>query len=360
MDDLFPTLNVDAAGHRLASVLADHARITADEFAGFEAAADAHGVLPLLASRSEGDRARAVLRDAVVFDAVFTAGLADALRALDAAGVRTLVLKGAHLALAHYPEPHLRPRSDADLFIPEESRHAARLALEDAGFSLVPHVRGDLILTQMHYTRDSNGFRHALDVHGRALNPHAFRDLLSFDDAWARSRPIPALGPSARGLCDADAMLLAVTHPAAHHSGGVCLIWIVDVDRIAAGLPPEGWREFVDGACTSRVARVALASLTAASQLFRTVLPPAVLDTLSSDGRDQRATVAYLLPATRASRLWSELRGLHGWRTRARYLRQHLFPDRAYMREAYGNHPILLPWHYFVRVASGAVRWLVR
>jgi hypothetical protein len=118
------------------------------------------------------------------------------------------------------------------------------------------------------------------------------------------------------------------------------------------------WTDFARRACAARVSRLALATLNTASRLLRTAVPQVVLDTLASDNIDQRATTAYLVPATRARRLWSELRALNGWRLRARYLRQHLFPDRDYMRATYGGGAIMLPWHYVARVASGAVRWL--
>ena len=48
--------------------------------------------------------------------------------ALAAAGLRVVVVKGAHLAHAVYERPHLRVRSDSDLLIDVRDRDAVEQA----------------------------------------------------------------------------------------------------------------------------------------------------------------------------------------------------------------------------------------
>jgi hypothetical protein len=64
---------------------------------------------------------------------------------------------------------------------------------------------------------------------------------------------------------------------------------------------------------------------------------------------------------TRLHVLTSDLVEARSWRRRARLLREHLFPPRAYMRQAYAGCPAaLLPLAYIARIVRGAPTWLRR
>jgi hypothetical protein len=57
--------------------------------------------------------------------------------------------------------------------------------------------------------------------------------------------------------------------------------------------------------------------------------------------------------------LIDDVRMLPGWRARLMFLKEHLFPDAAYMRRTYANGssaPIL--WLYGRRIVTGASKWL--
>jgi len=57
----------------------------------------------------------------------------------------------------------------------------------------------------------------------------------------------------------------------------------------------------------------------------------------------------------------SDLRALPTWRARARLVREHLFPDPAFVLESHGvSSRMLLPVLYATRIAGGLAGWLRR
>jgi len=61
---------------------------------------------------------------------------------------------------------------------------------------------------------------------------------------------------------------------------------------------------------------------------------------------------------TKTDILISDLGTLRGWRPKLRLIREHLFPPAAYMRRAYGPvGPVLLPFTYLHRMATGVGKW---
>jgi hypothetical protein len=357
---------------RLSAVLAASrsGTLAPEALAAVRDIAEWHGILTLLAfgaarSQPGSEAARGWLaacqRDAMAADASRQPGERCAIEALAARGVRSLVLKGAHLAHAVYPSPHLRPRHDLDILVSEEEKDFAAAALVAAGHRIVPHVRGDLILAQMHFERVSeSGIRHAIDLHWRAINPQPFRTLLPFEEALARAQPIPGLGPAARGLSFDDALVLACAHLVAHHAAGVRLIWLYDVDQIARRLDAHLWHRFAERALEGRVGTIARQVLRRSAALFGTQVPADVEQALSSGQAGERLTSAYLEPRSRAGLLLLDLRALDSWANRFRYVKQHAWPDREYMRERYGTGGAGMLWAYLRRAVSGASAWLTR
>jgi hypothetical protein len=333
--------------------------------------AEHHGFLTWLADAAlatdvaADDALRSVLtghlRDAIVRDLLQQAATRRVVDALAGASIRTIVLKGEHVARAFYPKPYLRPRSDADLFIAPTDRSSARAVVERLGYVLLPHVRGDAIMAEMQFTRtDVTGFAHAIDVHWHAVTPHPFRSILPFDEAWLRSTSIAALGPAALGLSAPDALLLAIVHLAVHHPCDARLMWIADVDLIARTLTPTGWAAFEAATERAGVCAIARQALLSAARFFSTPLPEGFGGRLASRAAGEALAREYLVPRSRAARLASELRSLPRWQDRAAVVYQHVVPDAEYMRQRYGANGLALGWAYMWRAARGARAWLTR
>ncbi len=277
-------------------------------------------------------------------------------------GIEFLLLKGAGLAATLYPEPHLRPSRDVDLLIDRASLDCAADALAQCGYRRMREPDGELARAQYHYVRaDSQGLNHFVDLHWRVSDARAFGDALPFADAWGRSVPVPSVGPAARTLGDADALLLACIHRVAHHHDAPDLLWLWDIHLLAGRLAADECVRFIDRAGQARMRAVAARGLALAQDRFGTALPPEVLARLSQPGAMEPAARfiggrARFLDVVRA-----DLASVGRWGDRARLLREHLFPSRQYMRARYAGSPArLLPLAYLDRIVRGAPKWFRR
>jgi hypothetical protein len=335
--------------------------------------AEAHGVLPLVAERvgartdvpSPLQRVLAVeARRHAALDVAREVELRRLVAALDARGVRALLMKGAQLAYSHYGRSDLRPRIDTDLLIARKDREIVVGVLEALGYEGTGHVAGSLVMYQACYVRRPHGVQiHVVDLHWKVANPQVFSDLVSYEELSASAVALPALGSGAWGLSDAHALLIACVHRVAHHYDAERLIWLYDIHLIASRLAPGEWRTFEELGRLRGVVQVCRRSLERASAAFGTVLPPFVTSgSALRSSEAEAATAAFLEPGRRhVEQVVDDLRALPSWGDRARLVRQHLFPSRSYMRGSYApSSGAPLAVLYVRRALHGAWKWLAR
>jgi Uncharacterised nucleotidyltransferase len=335
--------------------------------------AEAHGVLPLVAERvSARADAPAELRATLGLEARRHAAL-DAVReielrrfvaAIDARGVRALLIKGAHLAYTHYDRSDLRPRIDTDLLIARKDREVVVDVLHGLEYESTGHVVGTLVMYQACYVKRSHGVPiHVVDLHWKVANPQVFSDLVSYEELSASAVAVPTLGPGAWAPSDVHALLIACVHRVAHHYDAETLIWLHDIHLVASRLSPEEWSTF-EQLCQRRgVAQICRRSLERTSAAFGTVLPAFV--TRAPEGAwsaTEAATAAFLAPGRRhVVQVVGDLRALPSWGDRARLVRQHVFPSKSYMRRSYApSSGAPLAVLYVRRALQGAWKWLAR
>lgn len=322
-----------------------------------------HGVAGLLADAipTWPDEAAAPLRDdaraSAMRDLRHRGLLITLLSALDAAGVRALLLKGAALAYDLYDAPAQRPRGDTDLLVAPSDRARARATLAAQGWDHFLDGPDAIEASQFQERwerRTPDGLDHAIDLHWQAMNATALPDLVPFEAAWARARALPALGPAARALPLDRALLFACAHRAQHrvvpyfaaggtHYGGDRLIWLQDIDLIARAMTEPEWDAFTDAAEGADVAAVALDGLDAAARALGTAPPPAILARLRAALQDT-AAARYLLHSRQAGRAWSDLRAAGSLRPALRLLHGRLLPSEAFLRARFpdaADQPLL-------------------
>ncbi len=329
-----------------------------------------HGVLPLIADRLAGDpRLTPALRDrlddaarlAVVDDLVQSYELARLLAATARAGLRPIVIKGAHLAHAYYPRPDLRPRVDSDLLIAPEDDPAVAAVLTSLGYARVAQSDGGLLSYQTTWTLARDGApRHVVDLHRRLTNAGPFGAALSYATAAAEAVPVPSLGEHARGLAPAHALLVACVHPIAHHPDDWRLIWAHDIREIARRLTPASWRAFGEAAQFGRVTAACRTSLTRTMAIWTIDVAPHIWTCLTTANETDEGP--YLQAGRRhVHRIWADLQAQRSWRDRVQLLRQHVFPPAEYMRQVYApSSPAPLSWLYARRAWRGAQKWFAR
>ena len=375
ISSIAPSTDRSPIADRFADLLANR-EVSGEALHVFEAsallqAASYHGVLPLVAEalhdRADVDRdlrerlQRRATRLAAS-DLVREAELRELLDAWRAAGVRNLLIKGAHLAYGVYARSDLRPRLDTDVLVAPAARADAEAVLLEQGYDPPRHVSGDLVSYQAQYVkRQGSAVVHAVDLHWKIFNPQLFADALAFGELWPARAPLPRLSPAADGLSHPHALALACVHRVAHHYDSPYLIWLYDIHLLAGGMDEGGWRQFVSLAQSRGMSRITRQGLTLAAHTFGTAIPFHVLENLQHavDPESEDATAAYLHHNRRpVDNLMADMRQL-SWSQRIRLLREHLFPSPQYMREVYAPASRApLPVLYTRRVLRGARKWL--
>ena len=158
-------------------------------------------------------RMRGIRRRTWVENTLRLRGLAGSLECLRAAGIETLVLKGAALAVSTYDDIGLRPMGDVDVMVPVEQRDAAFDALAAVGWP-EPVASDRRFFPYRHGYELLRPEGASLDLHWQLGQNLVLRDdpARSTDAFWAAAEPTCIAGVSTRVLCPADALLHVVTH----------------------------------------------------------------------------------------------------------------------------------------------------
>ncbi len=332
------------------------------------ALAERHGVLVLLhraARASCWQRLGSEVREALLRGAGRAAAgamlgdhhLSATLALLARQGIRPLVMKGAALAQTHYGDGALRPRCDVDLLVAPEDREPVDELLTAAGFRRLNSVRGEHISHQSTYVQEQpQGFPHAYDIHWRPSNRNLFAGVQSYGELLGRSVPLPGLGPAARTLAPADALMLACVHRLSHRAGGLRLIWAYDIHLLVQGLDAQELADFVERACSRGVVRVCQEAILEARHWLGTERP-GLAEWLATPAAAPEPTAGALRPQGRIAGLIGELRALPTLRARARLIQEHLLPPADYLLERYRTRRRwLLPALYGWRLVRGLAR----
>jgi hypothetical protein len=279
---------------------------------------------------------------------------------LASGGISPILIKGAHLAHTIYPSSASRPRGDTDMVIAAEEEPLVAALLQNAGYSRLVHVRGTLILGQCHFDRiDGLGVVHALDVHWRLAAPLVFRHVLPAATLRASRVAIPALGPHAWGPSRPHALLIACVHLIAHHRTDPIPLWLHDIALLADGLGDDERRLFFDTAEAAGILSVCAAALDRARREFDAPALALLEGRARAGAASRTEPSARLLAAKRPiDELWLDLRTADGWYERLTLLREHLFPDAAYVRARAPDS--WLPLAYARRAGFGIRKWTAR
>lgn len=277
-------------------------------------------------------------------------------RALAAAGLRVLLLKGSALALWLYPQPFLRMGGDIDLLL--ESADATTRAAEL--LSALGYARAfEPADTHFELTlrRSVDGaLRSELDLHSRLLNAAAYADLFAFEELWDSAQPLPGMGAQLRALSPLHALTHACLNRALDMQNAIPdrLKLLYDLRLLAARSTAEDWDALCALAAGKRIAGVCLRSLEDAARWVGATFPPEVGAQL------QALSAAEPLDSRRLDdwryMQWQNLRALPTLGARLHWLRQRLLPGAAQLRELYGEGPL---WRLWLRRLRRGLRRLL-
>jgi hypothetical protein len=204
---------------------------------------------------------------------------------LEAAGMRTLLLKGPALAARYYANIGLRPMRDVDVLVPSGAQAwSAITGLERVGWTLntwVPPRVGPAFWRFRHSVSVVSQQKHELDVHWHVLF-RCCRD--SVDEGfWRRSIPLQILGTSTRALDATDQFLLACSHgPEVDEIPSIR--WIADAVAILRSPHPVDWRRLLDFVLEERLILPTRDALVLLRDGFGAEIPDEVVGRLSRAG----------------------------------------------------------------------------
>jgi len=207
--------------------------------------------------------------------------LAAVLSALNREGVRPLLLKGAALARATYPDPALRPMHDLDLLVAPETVDAAHRALCSLGYRIAggaPSAADRTWRSARGYVPPP-GLTLPVDLHWRyAGYPHLLP--LDHDAVAGRARPVDVAGAQALLPAPADLIVgLAVFWMRELWYGRPRARYIRDIAEVAARGEVD-WT--VVGAVCVEARRTVQVAVALAAQLFGAPVPVEALAVLEA------------------------------------------------------------------------------
>jgi hypothetical protein len=142
---------------------------------------------------------------------------AQAVEALAAAGIPTMLLKGVHLSGFVYEEPALRSMADIDIMVPRGKLAEAERIFVARGYG--PEPRADLeafCAWSNHLEKLEKPGAGVIEIHYAIERPTSpFR--IDTDALWARARAVRVSGVQAWALCDEDLLLHICLHTSYHH-----------------------------------------------------------------------------------------------------------------------------------------------
>jgi hypothetical protein len=246
---------------------------------------ESYRLLPLLARNlrrqrvDDGGRLAGLYRRNFAANALALRAAAEAIAALEAEGIRTMVLKGAALALLHYRDRGARVMGDVDVLVEPPRASAAAEVLARLGYT---PVRAADRFDAAHLARiHSCGLR---DRRGRQLDLHWYasgeaRRPGDDDRLWQAAVPLSLEGVATRAPCATDHLYLVCAH--AFASGTSHLRWIADAAVLLRGGDIDAGR-----LVALARARRWVAPLAAALRWLRDFglpVPPAALAALDSE-----------------------------------------------------------------------------
>ncbi|MBK8046768.1 MAG: nucleotidyltransferase family protein [Anaerolineales bacterium] len=287
--------------------------------------------------------------------------LEEMLHSFNNAGIPVLLLKGAALIVTVYRQAGLRPMTDLDLLVRQADVARAIALLGSLGFTPLHH--DPRMGTAFAYENEimlrgpqSSGV--LVELHWSLFDSPHHQVHIDMDWFWRTAQPVKVGEADADVLCPEALLLHLCGHLALHHRGETKLLWKHDIAEVIAHYEATiDWTTVIQRAQQYDLVTPLQEILPACAQEWGVAIPAGVVSAvceLEPTARERRAlTRLAAAHGSVAGRFWTDIAGLPGWRTRAGYAWENLFPSANFMRSRYTVHaPYLVPLYY-------PYRWLV-
>lgn len=222
-------------------------------------------------------RLKGVHRKAWYANLLLRGGAEEVVSTLHAAGIETLILKGAGLHASIYAhEPALRPLSDVDILVSAAQVNDAIGSLEAIGFSQFNELYGKSWPRYMHSGTYSRGLSEKVDLHVRPLRFQL--DLGYTARCWSRSQGIMLGSAPTSTLDPTDHLLITIIHGMAPNTLAPCR-WVTDATLLIRGGHID-WPRFADEAAATWYPRSVEAGLRYLASEMQVSVPEVALSSL--------------------------------------------------------------------------------
>jgi hypothetical protein len=184
---------------------------------------------------------RAASQRAARFNLALVQELKAILASLNRAAIPVIVLKGAYLAQAVYPQLHLRQMGDMDLLVPKERVVEAYALVQSLGYQVYRQHLDDVSDTPAVMV-DQNSLHHLnplgkapglplVELHWTLCDADEAADF-NLAELWQRAQPVTLAGEPALALAPEDLILYLCHHAAYHHQFDMGLRGLMDISRV--------------------------------------------------------------------------------------------------------------------------------
>ncbi|MEA1928800.1 MAG: nucleotidyltransferase family protein [Candidatus Auribacterota bacterium] len=233
------------------------------------------------------------------------------LEAFTRSGIKSIVLKGPHLAQEYYPHPALRPSDDIDLLIQPEDQIPAGKIIRKMGFSIVEESA-----TAEKFSQADTGI--FLEVHTGLQTPDRRNPSfeIKIEDFWRSSLPAQIADQPTRVLSPTINLLYLAAHLS--HHGFSRIIWFYDLYLVIKKSGDSlNWDELIEKTHRYRCVGQVYYSLLHTGYFFGKTAPNEVLKELAPGPIKRQTTLFFITPGAILNRQIAD----SGWKAlRNRFL----------------------------------------
>lgn len=278
------------------------------------------------------------------------------LTAFEAAGINTLVLKGAALIQLYYRESGLRPMLDADVLVQAHQAEQAMEVLTRLQWKPLRYTRPQMRIPIVHSTPFEDGGGRQLDLHW-----HLFWECFNAsddDDYWENAIAIQISGVQTLALNPTDQLLHTCWHGARWNEVPP-IRWVADAMAILSASAAEiEWPSLLKKAQRHRITLPVKDTLEYLKNKFNAPIPDSVLQSLSAvriskmERENYEVTLDPMAPPTTA-KILRQLYYDYRWLSSSTSSR---FKSLAFARHLQAKWDIERLWHVPLYVSMRMVR----
>lgn len=287
--------------------------------------------------------------------------LAKLFSALNAANIKSVLIKGSALAYSIYPTPWLRPRSDSDVLIAASDRAQVDDICGQLGYQKLFAIQGKYVSYQSTYGRAlAGGSTINIDLHWHINNRQMFSNTLPVDELVQNGQPLKhfyktPLNGTVTIPSRIDSILIASVHRAGHHNKEERIVWLYDIHLLANSLSENEWQQLCHKASTKQISAITLDALNACQTLLGTEVSNTVLQQLGQSSEKDEPSAIFLnreLPEWRY--FWADLKSMPSLGSKFGFIRESSIPSPEYVRLKMNTS--WASWGYLKRFYRGIKR----